>query len=560
MSTQSDKTLRSKLLGLMVLRVVFAIAFLVVATWFQISDGSYVRPSFFPLHTVVAAIGLLSVVYASILNKFRNLALFANLQILIDIALITVIVYVTGGIDSYLFVLYPLIVMGASSLVGKRGGYLAASFSSIGYGLLMTLDFYNILPESYKVLSATVDPAWEDVLTSIATNMLAFFVVAYLAGHLVEKAERVEKELEDKEIDFGRLEELNRVVVDNISSGIMTVDENDRVTSFNNAATAITGYSLREVYYQDIGEVFKKFADSERWRDGSGYNDEVEMNSKDGKVIQVGYTVSTVQSKDVDRIVIFQDLTGIKAMEEQLRRDEKLKGLGELAASIAHEIRNPLASISGSIQVLKKDLDLEGDSRHLMEIVVRETERLNALITDFLLFAKPAKGNRDPINVKDVIEEALRVFSHSPEAMGLDVRNNVRDDIIVLADRRQMSQVFWNLFVNAASAMPDGGILTVEAKSGRVEDFMITSDEDLPGSSGVVIITVSDTGGGIAAEDLQRIFDPFYSTRESGTGLGLSLVHRMIESHGGSIEVTSTIGKGTVFNVSLPLTDLEERA
>jgi two-component system sensor histidine kinase PilS (NtrC family) len=316
------------------------------------------------------------------------------------------------------------------------------------------------------------------------------------------------------------------------------------ITSFNKAAEEITGYSLREVYYRPLDSVFPGILESSTTE--TGMRLEKMVKKKQGTEIFLGFAISEGQGGDAAKIVIFQDLTRLKAMEEQLRRVDKLRALGELSVGIAHEVRNPLASISGSIQVLKEDLDLHGDDRRLMEIVVRETERLNTLITDFLLFAKPAQQRRERINLSEIINEKIELFSHSPQASGLDIKGDIKDQFFIQGDLRQIGQVFWNLFLNSAQSMQEGGRLTIASS---VKNGANKGTDHGP----LVSIEVADTGCGIKDENLQMIFDPFYSTKEMGTGLGLAIAHRIVESHGGTVEVRSAPGKGTVFKIVLPL-------
>src|SRR3989304_3285101 len=253
---------------------------------------------------------------------------------------------------------------------------------------------------------------------------------------------------------------------------------------------------------------------------------ERKFRKKTGEELYLGFTVSQGQGGDVERIIIFQDLTRLREMEEALRRDERMKALGELSVGIAHEIRNPLASISGSIQLLKDDLAVSGDDKRLMEIILRETDRLNRLITDYLLFAKPAKELRELVDISSIISETIEVFRNCPEASKITIEESVAGSFRMYGDPRQLGQVFWNLFLNAAHAMEDGGTLTVRAEYTRQGKNM-----------------------------LRRVFDPFFSTKDKGTGLGLSIVHRIIESHNGAIEVASSEGRGTVFRILLPIDD-----
>jgi len=541
----------------MVLRVVLALAFLSTAFWFQLRESSLTKPSFYPIHAVVVTVCFLTIFYALLLKHVKNLKLFAYLQVIVDIALITGTVYVTGGIVSYLPVLYFISVIGSSILLDKRAGYYAASVSSGAYAALVYLDFNHLLPLRYKVFFSPYLPEWEDVITTISTNVLGMFVVAYLAGYLAEKTAIMEKELEEKGIDLDRLENLNRLIVDNIPTGIMTLDGESRITSFNRAASSITGYSLKDVYYRGVDAVSPEFLKGTKVPPYEAARTEINIRKKNGPEVCIGFTVSSGQGGEMASIIIFQDLTVLKAMEEQIRRDDRLRALGDLSASLAHEIRNPLASLSGSVQVLNKGSGVKGEKRHLMEIVLRECERLNSLITDFLLFARPAtKEKPERIDIAELIRETIKVFTNSPQAKGIDIEDRLTGSLFVEGDRRQMSQVFWNLFLNAADAMKNGGKLTVGSAPKGPAGLFSKPDTEKMGprqDDRFVEIMVSDTGEGIEQTNLSKVFDPFFSTKASGTGLGLAIVHRIIESHRGKIYISSVRGKGTTFKIIVPL-------
>jgi two-component system sensor histidine kinase PilS (NtrC family) len=238
---------------------------------------------YLPIHAIVITIGLLTIIYATLVKWVTNLKLFAYQQITVDIALITAIVYVTGGIESYLSIMYFLSVIGGSILLNRKGGFYAASVASIAFGLLVDLDFYQVLPENLKLLWSPVEPSWEEAVTTIVTHILALFTVAYLAGYLAEKTAKIEKRLEEKEIDFERLEYLNRHIVENIASGIMTLDSNWMITSFNTAAERLTGYSLRDVYYRNVDDIFPGIV--KEVLKGAGYRARFEMACRiQGKV------------------------------------------------------------------------------------------------------------------------------------------------------------------------------------------------------------------------------------------------------------------------------------
>ncbi len=536
--------LKAKLLAMMVFRVVIALAFLGMTSWFQIKAEGFSYQTLYPLYAVVITICLLTILYSYGVGRVKNLVLFSYAQITIDIMLITAIVYVTGGFESYLFLLYPVSIIGGAILLSKRGSFFTASLSAVSYGALIGADFYGALPLKYKAFWVPANPSWEEILTTISTNILAFFVVAYLGGHLAEKSVKAEQELKEKGVDFENLERLNRQIVENISSGIMTLDSAMRITSFNTAAESITGYTLREVYLKDVNGIFHGLMSGDK-PPQQGMRADMRFKRKDLRELFLGLTVSGGPGAGMSWIVIFQDLTQLKAMEEQIRRIEKLRALGELSVGIAHEIRNPLASISGSIQVLKGDLRLGGEDGRLMEIVINETERLNALITDFLLFAKPVQEKRERFDLGGLLSETAEMFRHSPEAKGLGISADVEDGIYIDGDRRQISQVFWNLLLNSAQAAGGNGTIEVSVSLTR-------SNNALPGIKPVAEIQVKDNGIGIAPDDIGMIFDPFFTTKERGTGLGLAIAHRIVESHSGTIEVQSAAGRGSVFTVSLP--------
>ncbi len=550
---EQNEALKNKALVLMFLRAVLALAFLGITTWLQVREYSFSYLNPYPLYAIVVLIGSLTLVYALVLKWVKNLRLFIYLQVTLDILIITLTVYVTGGLDSYLQVLYFLSIIGGAILLSKRGGYYAASLSSIAYGVLIDLDFYSLLPLKYKIFPSYLPHRWDDAITTIATNTLAFFTVALLTGYLAGRTERVEQRLQEQSIDFDKLARLNEYIVENITSGIMTIDKDLRITSFNRAAETITGYSLRDVYYRKVDEILPGVFSAENILSAETRRLEKTVRVKDGKEVVIGFRFSRGSGMEDAHIIIFQDLSKMRSMEEQLRRAEKMRALGELSVGIAHEVRNPLASISGSIQVLKEQLRLEGDDLSLMDIVLRETNRLNELITDFLLFARPAHQRRGVLDLKEILDEKIRLFRNSGEAGAIEIENRLEGNIMVFGDARQLGQVFWNIFLNSAQAMEEG--------KGRIiitswrEGLPPSGDDEGGGSEPrpAASISIRDTGRGMAREELSRIFDPFYSSREGGTGLGLAIAHSIVESHNGRISVRSEPGKGAEFIVTLPL-------
>jgi len=547
-------TLMARLKWLMVFRVALVIIFLGTSIWLQFKEVLAFQSVLYPIYTIIVITCLLTILYANLFRWVKNAELFAYFQIFVDILLITATVYVTGGMESILSFLYFLSIISASIMLNRRGGFYAASASSIAYGVLVNLDFYKILPVGYKlIIPSGIGYDRGDILATVVLNIIGFFTVAFLTGYLAERTIKVEKELEEQKIDFKKLEAINKYIVENINSGILTINSSERITSFNRAAEKVMGYKLDEIYNKPIDTVFPDLMKAKHYSIipdetiASYFRIEKTFKRKDGKELFLGFAASPM--KEGGYIIIFQDLTRIKEIEEQLRRVDRLRALGELAAGMAHEVRNPLTSISGSVQVLKKSLMLDGENQHLMNTVIREAERLNALITDFLLFAKPAT-KMTKIDLRDIINETVNVFKNSPESSNIDIQLKAEDGLIVEGDSRQLKQVFWNLFINAGNAMLDGGVLRIDSRL-KTQDHSLGSGV-LGLKSDSVEVTVSDTGMGIPPENIERIFDPFFTTKDSGTGLGLAVVHRIIEGHNGKIEVKSKKGEGTRFRILLP--------
>jgi two-component system sensor histidine kinase PilS (NtrC family) len=332
----------------------------------------------------------------------------------------------------------------------------------------------------------------------------------------------------------------------------MSINLQGRIKSFNRAAEEITGFSFKDVENKNIVEVFLNYAemqDKMKTEDHKGSvknRFDVEIIGKGNKNLQLGCSVSFLKDtkgRRIGDILIFQDLTNIKKMEEALEKSRRLAFIGEMAAALAHEMRNPLASISGPIQVLRKDLELNTVDEKLMHIILRGKDQLENIIKDFLLLAKPSTGTRERLLIGEVISDVIECIQYVPDwNENIHISHLPSDNISIYANKTELREVIWNLILNAIQAMPDGGTLSVEAK--RVfDDF---ENEFLE-------IRISDTGYGIDGKNLNKIFVPFFTTKERGTGLGLAIVNRIVEVNNGNIRVESTVEKGTTCVVSLPL-------
>jgi two-component system sensor histidine kinase PilS (NtrC family) len=253
-------------------------------------------------------------------------------------------------------------------------------------------------------------------------------------------------------------------------------------------------------------------------------------------------------------VYAFQDVTRLKEMEEHVKLVDRLAAIGRLATGMAHEVRNPLASMSGSIQVLRDGLRLDSDNRRLMEIVLRETNRLDQLISDFILFAQPDDRKKEIVELNSIIGDALQLFSYNPHHSNINVVKNLQNTIMIEVDQQQIKQVFWNLFINAAQAMDYEGELGVSTEIVRLDSLDAKISPKLDSTVGELWarILIADTGCGISEHYLDKIFDPFFTTKEKGIGLGLSIVYSIIESYGGTILVESEKDKGSRFAIYLP--------
>jgi two-component system sensor histidine kinase PilS (NtrC family) len=394
--------------------------------------------------------------------------------------------------------------------------------------------------------------------------MATFYIVAFLSSTISEELKKKKKELIQKQVDYDQLEAFNRNIIQSLDSGLLTIDLQGKINFFNRTAEKILsldGQGPEEISVYDLFPKINRVVDEVKKKGHESSPDyqryETLFMNHQGHKVYLGFSISPLTDADgslIGHTLIFQDITRFKEMEEQMKRIDKMAAVGLLAAGMAHEIRNPLASLSGSIQMLKSELLLDDSQQHLMDITLRESERLNALIKDFLLFAQPPKTNKMPRQISKLIEETIELFIQSPSFHdGIHIiRSGFPQDITVMIDADQMKQVFWNLLLNAAQAMSDGGEVRFHLEKGKDAVW-----ESLPSSipnkgKEWVKISIADSGNGIPPQEKEKIFEPFFTTKEAGTGLGLSIVHKIIENHNGLIIVESEVGRGSVFTIFLP--------
>ena len=468
------------------------------------------------------------------------------IQIAGDLVVETVLVYFTGGLDSPFSFLYLVSIITASMLLYRRGGLLAASGAVILYGALGDLMYYGVLPLPEQ--SWFIPTPWTSsrLYFNMATNFAGFYATAFLTSYLSEKLRKTFEELDANRQNLAELRALNQNVVESIPSGLITLSPAGVVTFINPAGCFILHEDAQSVIGRRI-EHFGFCTDDEwralleRFTTGAVVRREKSDFPIGDEAHTIGFAVTPLNAIDGTAsgyTLIFQDLTDMKKLEAELRLKDRMAAVGELSAGIAHEIRNPLAAIAGSVQVLKKSTALNPQEQRLMSIILKESERLNKSIADFLRFVKPQEKRPAEFDIAASLAETLDLLRHSPE---LGAGHRIEHDIAppaytIVGDADQIRQVFWNIARNAVQAMPEGGTLLVTTE--------IAADR--------YNIAFSDNGHGMNDADQRRLFQPFRTNFPSGTGLGMAISYRIVQEHSGRIDVSSREGAGTTITVSLP--------
>lgn len=545
----SHEYLSGRLQWLMFLRLIVATILLGSSILVQFQDrDSLISPPFLVLYGLIATVYILTVIYIIVFKRLGPSLRFAYVQIGLDTLFVTFLIYVTGSIASVFSFLYLVVIIYASILLYKKGSLIIATLCSIQYGVMIDLEYYGILKPFNTVAGLSIQGYEElHVLYKVIMTMVACYLVAFLSSSLAQQTLRTEKELKAKQKDLEQLEAINASIVYSMDSGLLTLNSAGVVTTFNRAAEMITGFSREEVLGKPLSNIFPDVvqfaASSEVPLKKKPYRYDVEFKRKDGTVGYLGFSMSSLKEPDgkpIGNLLIFQDLTAFKNMEEHVKRVEKLAAIGEMAAGIAHEIKNPLASMSGSIQLLNKEVDITPVAGKLMGIVLREADRLSTLANDFLLFARPGSDKIESVELSSAISDTLELFKKNGVFQNrIPVVQDLIPDVWTEMDPKHTRQILWNLLLNAAQAIDGTGTIHVSLRT--VEDM--------------VQVTVRDDGCGMSEETISRIFDPFFTTKAHGTGLGLSIVHRLIESYNGRLDVQSQQGQGSTFNLYLKRID-----
>ncbi len=488
----------------------------------------------------VISVGL-TIVYFFLLRLSQNLRWQIKVQFLLDALLITWLIWRTGTLTSPYLTLYIILIGVSSAFVSARGTLLLASLCAFFFTFIsvgVTFDFirsFGALPDPPKIVQI------------IGFHVVAFFVVGLLAARLADRSAHGEKLIETKK-SLENLRLLHERIIESIRSGLITTDLEGNIYTFNAAAVEITGYTAEEMTGKNISlllgnieqPVAASFSASDEGEQQPRF--EADLMTPERFAVRIGYGIAPLFSEEGEKsglIVTFQDLTDIRSMEESVRRKDRLAAVGRVAAGLAHEIRNPLGAMRGAIQVLESSVPKESTQASLMDIILRESDRLNKIITNFLTYARPRAGNFSDIEVCAAIGETVTLLRHSPDVKDIHKISTAlpAKPIIISADSTQLKQIFWNLARNALNAMPNGGDLAIQCEN-------ISHNR--------IRITFADTGCGMSAKQVEQLFEPFSESTTGGTGLGLSIVYQIVRDHGGTINVKSLENAGTTIAVELP--------
>jgi len=522
---------RSALLKLILLRYVLA-CFVVALTWAFL--GEQVPPNLLaPFLLVVSA---LTAIFLVLWRYAKGGRWQYEIQFYSDLAILTVLIFWSGGVDSVFTPFYVLIIVHSSVIKGRKGVITGLTLSVLSFLLIIHLGYLGWIPRS----SGLQD--YQNIIQRLSVNLLAFFAVAFLGISLSERLQKARSEL-------GHARVIQENIVESIRSGLLTLDLEGRISFANRVGAGILDYEKKDLVGQQLSQVFPR--DVFQRLQGHDYGEtsralrlEQPVRTQLGRQIYLGLGCSPLLSQDLDQerlgyILSFQDLTEIKKREEEIQFREKMAAIGEMAAGLAHELRNPLGSLSGSIQILQSELHLSQNQERLLDIVLRESERLNRTVGGFLAYAGPQPSAKQSVELDALVRETAELFRNNPEfaAENHSISFEPGDTTArAFCNPDQIRQVIWNLMQNGIRAMPEGGALSVEL-------------EQLEGRT---VLQVEDQGVGMDEETKEKLYQPFHSRFRRGAGLGMALVYQIVQQHSGRIEIQTEVGKGTRISISLP--------
>jgi two-component system, NtrC family, sensor histidine kinase PilS len=545
-----DQELEQRVRRIMLLRVFFLTGFVALLLVFQERLG--ITAPIKPLCMVIGMGFFMSFVYA-VFFRFLTLTENASLQVAGDLLLVGGILFTTGGIDSPISFLFLFVIIASSVTLPRAAAYLAASGAIIIYGVLVDLEYFGIITPVYLFPESKVSFASGYVFYVIFLNIVSYYTVAYLSSFLSHRLRMVKEELVQASINLEEQRAFNRNIVQNMGNGLITINPEGKIISINPAAIALIGYSIEESLENPIGRLIPLVELKNLFSEDKilelPKQIEGEYQRKDGRIIFIRIKISHLADLNVPGyILVFEDLTEVKEMQAKVLRTEQLAAVGRFSAGLAHEIRNPLTSLSGSIQVLARGLKLEDSYKKLMEIVMKETDRLNSILSDFLNYTQPKKNDNTIIDLTKLIQDVITLLKNKEDLSSKKkiVFKRTTDHLTINGDEEQIKQVVWNLCINALEAMSEG-TLTLSLR-----EVISFQSGEFQADHGGMVLEFQDEGCGIASDQINNIYDPFYSSKKDGVGLGLATVYKIVNRNGGVMDVKSTLGKGTLFTVFLP--------
>jgi two-component system sensor histidine kinase PilS (NtrC family) len=482
-----------------------------------------------------------SLFYVLLLSVWQEHRLQASLQVLTDLIMVSLVVHETGGWDSSLNFLYPLVIIVAGILLPRVWAQLVAALAFILYGTVLELNYYGLV-RSY----CTTHPELKALQGIIVVNLFAFLAVAYLAGLLVAKLRQARVQLKRASGALEDLQILHENIIQSISSGLITTGLDGRVTLVNNAAQRLLERTSDQLLGKPVTGLFLDALPNAE----SQTHAEVRFDTVGTFRKTVRVRVAALNGPErgaLGYVYALDDLTEIRRLEREVRMQDRLAAVGRLAAAIAHEIRNPLTSIAGSVSMLSGIPEMSEEHRHLLEIVTRESQRLNGIITDFLAYSRGKQYHFEKADLVRLLEDTLTLMRHRMTAENTAITIEIQFSVPeawVLADGDKIKQVFWNFAENAVRAMREGGNLRVSIES-LGDDWQVS---------------FADTGTGMTPQQTEKIFEPFQSSFEGGTGLGLAVVYQIVQAHEGKVWARSKPGQGTTFVLRLRRLDAERQA